>query len=64
MNKKAYTIGLYEKAVPNGLTWKAKLTAAKEADYDFVEMSIDETNEKLARLDMSKEERFDVKPST
>lgn len=28
---KAYTIGLYEKAMPNTLTWKEKLEAAKEA---------------------------------
>ena len=38
---KAYSIGLYEKAMPNTLTWKEKLEAAKEAGYDFVEISID-----------------------
>ena len=47
---KAYSIGLYEKAMPNTLTWKEKLEAAKEAGYDFVEISIDETDAKLARL--------------
>ena len=45
---KAYTIGLYEKAMPKELTWKEKLEAAREAGYDFVEISIDETDEKLA----------------
>lgn len=45
---KAYSIGLYEKAMPNTLTWKEKLEAAKEAGYDFVEISIDETDAKLA----------------
>ena len=34
----AYTIGLYEKAMPKELTWKEKLKAAKEAGYDFVEI--------------------------
>ena len=55
---KQYTLGLYEKAMPKELSWREKLTAAKEAGYDFVEISIDETEEKLARLDMPKEERI------
>ena len=58
--KKSYTIGLYEKAMPNTLSWKEKLEAAKEAGYDFVEISIDETDQKLARLDMSAEERLEL----
>ena len=57
---KAYTLGLYEKAMPKELTWREKLTAAKEAGYDYVEISIDETDEKLARLDMSREERTEL----
>ena len=56
----AYTIGLDEKAMPKDLTWKEKLTAAKEAGYDFVEISIDETDEKLARLEWTKEERLEL----
>jgi len=57
---KAYTLGLYEKSMPGQLSWCDKLSAAKEAGFDFLEMSIDETDEKLARLDMSKEERFEL----
>lgn len=57
---KPYTLGLYEKAMPKELSWREKLTAAKEAGYDFVEISIDETEEKLARLDMPKEERTEL----
>lgn len=55
---KKYTIGLYEKAMPSTLTWREKLEAAKEAGYDFVEISIDETEDKLARLEWTKEERL------
>ena len=44
------------------LNWKEKLEAAKEAGYDFVEISIDETEEKLARLDWRKEERREPYP--
>ena len=56
--ERAYTLGLYEKAMPSDLTWREKLLAAKEAGFDFVEISIDETDAKLSRLDMTKEERF------
>ena len=57
---KAYVLGLYEKAMPNELSWKEKLQVAKNAGYDYVEISIDETDAKLARLDMSKEEREEL----
>lgn len=56
--EKAYTLGLYEKAMPKDLSWKEKMLAAKGAGFDFIEISIDETDEKLARLDMSREERL------
>lgn len=54
---KKYSLGLYEKAMPPELSWEEKLLAAKEAGYDFVEISIDETEEKLNRLDMSEKDR-------
>jgi len=57
---KKYSLGLYEKAMPGTLDWKEKLEAAKEAGYDFVEISIDATEEKIARLDMTKEDRFEI----
>lgn len=57
---KAYVLGLYEKAMPNELSWKEKLQVAKDAGYDYVEISIDETEEKLARLDMTREEREEM----
>lgn len=60
MKTKAYTVGLYEKAMPGSLSWKEKMLAAKKAGYDFIEISIDETDEKLSRLDMPKEERLEL----
>ena len=47
---KKYLLGLYEKAMPGWLTWAEKLQAAKNAGFDYVEMSIDETDDKLERL--------------
>ena len=58
MNK--YSIGLYEKAMPNRMDWREKLECAKECGYDFVEISIDEKDEKLARLDWSADERLEL----
>ena len=55
---KRYAIGLYEKAMPPTLSWEEKLSFAKSAGYDFVEISIDEKDDKLARLDWSAEERL------
>lgn len=58
--ERAYTIGLYEKSMPSELDWKEKLETAKAAGFDFVEISIDETDEKLGRLDMSQAERMEM----
>ena len=57
---KMYEIGLYEKAMPGELSWREKLLTAKELGYDFVELSVDETDAKLARLDMTGEERLEI----
>lgn len=51
-----YRIGVYEKAVPADLTWEEKFRVCKEAGFDFMEMSVDESDEKIARLDWSDEE--------
>lgn len=57
---KMYEIGLYEKAMPGDLSWRDKLLTAKKLGYDFVELSVDETDAKLARLDMTREERLEI----
>ena len=55
-----YELGLYEKAMPAQLSWKEKLRAAGAAGYDYVEISIDETEEKIRRIYMSREERLSM----
>lgn len=44
-------LGIYEKATPKNINWKERLEFAKDLGFDFVEMSIDESDERLARLD-------------
>ena len=51
-----YRLGLYEKSMPGELPISEKLRAAKRAGFDYMELSIDETDAKLARLDWSGEE--------
>lgn len=55
-----HKLGIYEKALPKHLSWHERLSVAKASHFDFVEMSIDETDERLSRLNWSKAERLDV----
>ena len=48
-------LGIYEKALPKDIDWIERIKLVKECGYDFVEISIDETDERLARLDWSDE---------
>ncbi|MBS1165487.1 MAG: ulaE [Proteobacteria bacterium] len=57
MSVAAIHLGLYEKALPPSLTWHERLSEVRELGYDFMEMSIDETDQRLARLDWTLDER-------
>lgn len=57
---KPYAMGLYEKAMPDSMTMADKLRTAKRAGYDYVELSIDETDAKLRRLQMGSTERLEL----
>ncbi len=46
--------GIYEKALPADLEWEDRLGLALDAGYDFMELSIDESDEKLERLNWDK----------
>ncbi|MDR2977171.1 MAG: L-ribulose-5-phosphate 3-epimerase [Streptococcaceae bacterium] len=50
------TLGIYEKALPKEMPWLKRLALAKKFGFDFVEMSIDESDGRLERLDWSTEE--------
>lgn len=54
---KKYEIGLYEKAMRNALSWREKLQCTKECGYDYLEISIDATDEKINRIFMDKHEK-------
>lgn len=58
---KNYYLGLYEKSMPNTLALKEKLRQAKAAGFDFMEISIDETDARLARLDWTREQQEELR---
>ena len=58
MLSKQVPLGIYEKALPAGECWLERLQLAKQLGFDFVEMSVDETDERLARLDWSRDQRL------
>ena len=60
---KDYQLGLYEKAMP-ALSWREKLQVAREAGYDFVELSIDASEERIARVFSSAAERIELRHLT
>ena len=52
-----YTLALYEKAIPSGMTFEEMFRITKECGFDRFEISIDETDARLSRLDMTPEEQ-------
>ncbi len=54
-------LGIYEKALPRTESWEERLGLAGELGFDFVEMSIDESDDRLARLEWSAAERRQVR---
>lgn len=54
-------IGIYEKALPEYPSWSQTLASAGSAGFDFVEMSIDESDKRLARLDWTSAQRNELR---
>ncbi len=54
-------LGIYEKAIPNDFSWKEKMQTAKAAGFDYIEISVDESDERLARLDWSDQEIEEIR---
>ena len=47
-------LGIYEKALPSDISWEERFELAKEANFDFIEISVDKN--RLNKLDYSDEE--------
>ncbi|MFT8703636.1 MAG: L-ribulose-5-phosphate 3-epimerase [Oenococcus oeni] len=55
------SLGIYEKALPKKTDWIEKLDLADQLGFNFVEMSIDESDQRLSRLDWDLQERLKVR---
>lgn len=55
-----YLLGMYEKAVPADLNWRERLDVARASGFDYVEISIDESDARLAHLDWTAGERREL----
>lgn len=53
-------LGLYEKALPTDSSWDGKLTTTGQAGFDFLEISIDESDQRIARLDWPRPQRQEL----
>ena len=47
-------LGIYEKALPTNISWEERFKLAKNANFDFIELSVDKN--RLNKLDYSDEE--------
>lgn len=56
-----FTLGIYEKALPEAISWEERLQAAREAGYDFVELSIDESDRRIGRLQWNNRQKRDLR---
>jgi L-ribulose-5-phosphate 3-epimerase UlaE len=56
-----YLLGLYEKALPSSFPWEKRLETAKKLGYSFVEISIDETDERLLRVQWPRHSRMEMR---
>ena len=57
---KPYLLGMYEKAVPADIGWMERFEVARESGFDYLEISIDESDERLKRLDWTPGDRREL----
>ncbi|MFH5811668.1 L-ribulose-5-phosphate 3-epimerase [Companilactobacillus sp. FL22-1] len=55
------SLGIYEKALPKDLSWHDRLELVHNLGFNFLELSIDESDERLKRLDWTKQQREEVR---
>ena len=56
-----YSLGLYEKAMPDGLSFREMLDLTARTGFDRLELSVDESDMRLARLDWKSGQVHDLK---
>lgn len=54
-------LGIYEKALPTNISWDERLALVKKLGFDFIEMSIDESDNRLERLNWGEKDLSSVR---
>ncbi len=57
-------IGLYEKALPEDYSWEQRLAVTKYAGYEFMEISVDESDKRLSRMKWTAKEKLALAKAT
>lgn len=57
----AVSIGVYEKALCSSDSWEALFTQVRQAGFTFIDLSVDESPERMARLEWSASQRRAVR---
>lgn len=55
------SLGIYEKALPQDLSWSEKFKLVHQLGFNFLEFSIDESDRRLKRLDWTKQQRHNFR---
>ena len=56
-----YNLGLYEKAMPTGLSWEKMLECTAASGFDMLEISVDESDYRLSRLQWDAQQRRELR---
>lgn len=54
-------VGLYEKALPASLSWEERLNQVAQSGFSFIEISIDDSDDRLARLEWTTDDRIQLR---
>ncbi|AVK64044.1 xylulose 5-phosphate 3-epimerase [Lactobacillus sp. CBA3606] len=58
------SLGIYEKALPKAKSWLARLELVRQLGFNFLELSVDESDTRLARLQWTKAQRQEVRDAS
>jgi L-ribulose-5-phosphate 3-epimerase len=50
-------VGIYEKALPADMSWEERFDLVHRLGFNFLEFSVDESDERLERLDWDRRQR-------
>jgi L-ribulose-5-phosphate 3-epimerase len=59
--KRGYNLGLYEKALPPELGFRGMLESTRQSGFDCLEISIDESDKRLERLEWPSQKRRELR---